>query len=92
MITQLEWIHIFCFKLTCINPSDGIQTLATNGLKQKIFNSNLSLVSQELFSNDYKKISGMIFSITFEIIFSKYLFKGFIEFGYHTIRQWYDIR
>ena len=50
--TQFEWIHITCFKLACINPSDGFQTLATSSLKHRIFSSNLSLVSQELFSNN----------------------------------------
>ena len=46
-------------KVACINPSDGFQTLATNDLKPWIFSSNLLLVSQELFSNDYKKARGI---------------------------------
>ena len=44
------------FNLDCINRSDALQTLATNGSKLKIFSSNLLLVSQELFSNDNKKV------------------------------------
>ena len=47
LITQLQWMHILYFKLACINPSDRFQTLATNGLKPRIFSSNLLLVSQE---------------------------------------------
>ena len=56
IITQLEWIHILYFNLECINSSDGFQTLAISGSKPRIFNSNLLLVSQKLFSNDYKKV------------------------------------
>ena len=47
IITQLQWMHILYFKLACINPSDRFHTLATNGLKPRIFSSNLLLVSQE---------------------------------------------
>ena len=79
--------YIYCFKLSCINLSYGFQTLATNGLKQRILSSNLSLLSQELFSNDYKKVSGIDIFDNFRNFVSKYLFKGFEEFGYHTIRK-----
>ena len=44
IVTQLEWIQILYFELACINASDGFQTLANNGLKSRIFSSNLSLV------------------------------------------------
>ena len=73
IIAQLEWIHNF--KLACINPLDGFQTLAINGLKPRIFSSNLILVSQELFSNDYKKVSGINIFKTFWSFVVKYLFK-----------------
>ena len=55
IITQLGWIHILYCSLACINPLDGFETLATKGLKPRIFSSNFLLVSQEFFSNDYKK-------------------------------------
>ena len=74
IIAQLEWIHILYFKLACINPLDGFQTLAINGLKPRIFSSNLILVSQELFSNDYKKVSGINIFKTWSFVV-KYLFK-----------------
>ena len=66
IITQLDWIHILYSKLACINPSDGFQTLTTDGLKTRIFSSNLLLVSQELFSNNYEKVSGVDISVTFK--------------------------
>ena len=75
------------FKLVCINPSDGFRTLATILLKQRIFSSNLSLVSQQLFSYNYKKVNGIDVFNNFRNFVLKYLIKGFIEFGYHTIRQ-----
>ena len=59
IITKFKWVHILYFKLTCINPLDGFQIVANNGLKPRIFSSNLLLVPQELFSNDYKKVSGI---------------------------------
>ena len=55
-------------KLTCINPSDGFQTFATNSIKPRTFSSNLLLISEELFSNDYKKVNGIDISVTFEIL------------------------
>ena len=64
-----EQIHILNFNLDCINPSDGFQTLATNGSKPRIFSSNFLLVSQELFSSDVD-----IFG-NFRNLVSKYLFK-----------------
>ena len=75
IITKLEWIHILYFNLACINPSDGFQTLATNSLKPRIFSSNLLSVSQELFSNDYKKVSGINIFSNFRNFVAKYLFK-----------------
>ena len=63
----IEQIHILYFNLDCINLSDGFQTLATNSSKPRVFSSNLLLVSQELFSDDYKKYAISIFSVTFEI-------------------------
>ena len=74
-ITQLEWIHILSLNLECINPSDGFQTLATNGSKPMIFSSNLLLVSQELFSNDYKKVCDINIFGNFRNFIAKYLFK-----------------
>ena len=53
----------------------GFQTLATNGLNPSVFSSNLLLASQELFSNNYKKLSGIdIFSNSQKFV-AKYLFK-----------------
>ena len=63
------------FKLACINPLDGFQTLATNGLKPMIFSSNLLLVSQELLSNGYKKVRGIDIFSNFRNFVAKYLFK-----------------
>ena len=63
------------FKLACINPLDGFQTLATNGLKPMIFSSNLLLVSQELLSNGYKKVRGIDIFNNFRNFVAKYLFK-----------------
>ena len=72
---QLEWIHILYLNLECINPSDGFQTLATNGSKPMIFSSNLLLVSQELFSNDYKKVYDIDIFGNFQSFVAKFLFK-----------------
>ena len=47
----------------------------------------MALISQELFSNDYKKVSGIDIFSKFQNFVSKYLFKEFVEFGYHAIRQ-----
>ena len=74
IITKLEWIHILYFNLACI-WIDGFQTLATNSLKPRIFSSNLLSVSQELFSNDYKKVSGINIFSNFRNFVAKYLFK-----------------
>ena len=75
VITQFERIHILYVKLACKNPLDGFSTLATNGLKPRNFSLSLLLVSQELFTNTYKKRSGIdIFSI-FRNFVAKYLFK-----------------
>ena len=72
---KLEWIHIIIFKLVWINPLGGFQTLATNGLNPSVFSSNLLLASQELFFNNYKKLSGIdIFSNSQKFV-AKYLFK-----------------
>ena len=69
-------MQILYFKLACINPSDRFQILATNGLKPRIFSSSLLLVSQELFSNDYKKVSGIDIFNNFRNFAAKYLFKN----------------
>ena len=72
---KLEWIHILIFKLVWINPLVGSQTLTTNGLHPSVFSSNLLLAPQELFSNNYKKVSGIdIFSNSQKFV-AKYLFK-----------------
>ena len=89
---QLEWINILYFKLVCINSLDGFQSLATNGFKQRIFSSNLSLVYLELFSDGYKKEAVSIFLVTSKILSKNTYSKAFVEHGYHTIRQWYDIQ
>ena len=68
-------MHILYFKLACFNPSDRFHTLATNGLKPRIFSSNLLLVSQELFSNDYKKVCDINIFGNFRNFIAKYLFK-----------------
>ena len=62
------------FNLDCINRSDALQTLATNGSKLKIFSSNLLLVSQELFSNDNKKVWDIDIFVNFRNLAAKYLF------------------
>ena len=74
IVTQLGQIHILYFNLDCINFSDALQTLATNGSKLKIFSSNLLLVSQELFSNDYKKVWDIDIFGNFRNLAAKYLF------------------
>ena len=63
------------FKFACINPADGFQTLATNGLRPRIFSSDLLLVSQELFSNGYKKVNGIDVFSNLRNFVAKYLFK-----------------
>ena len=55
MTTKLESMHMLYLNMACINPSEEFQTLATNGLKARVFSSNLLLVSLEMLSNDYKK-------------------------------------
>ena len=65
--TTIEQIHILYFNLDCINPSDGFQTLTNNSSKPGAFSSNLLLVSQELFSDNYKKYAISMFPVTFEI-------------------------
>ena len=68
-------MHILYFKFACINPADGFRTLATNGLKPRIFSSDLLLVSQELFSNGYKKVSGIDVFSNLRNFVAKHLFK-----------------
>ena len=72
---KLEWIHIIIFKLVWINPLGGFQTLATNGLNPSVFSSNLLLASQELFSNNYKNLSGIDICSNSQKFVAKYLFK-----------------
>ena len=80
-------MHIRYFKLVCINRSNRLQTSATNGLKQRTFSSNLSLGSQELFSNDYRKVSGIDIFCDIQNFVSQCLFKGFVEYRCYTIRR-----
>ena len=68
-------MHILYVNLEWINPSEGLQILATNGSKPMIFNSNLLLVSQELFSNDYKKVYDIDIFGNFRSFVAKFLFK-----------------
>ena len=70
IITQLERIHILYFNLDCINLSDGFQTF-----KPRIFSSNLLFVSQELFSNDCKKVCDIDIFGNFRNLVAKHLFK-----------------
>ena len=72
-------MHILYFRSVYINPLGEFQTLATNVLKQRIFSSNLSLVSEKLFSNTYKKVSVIDIFNNFRNFVSKYLFEGFEE-------------
>ena len=44
-------------------------------LKPRIFSSNMLLVSEELFSNDYKKVSSIDIFSNFRNFGAKYLFK-----------------
>ena len=65
----------------------GFQTLATNGLKQRIFSSDLLYVSQELFYNTYRKVISIDIFKNLRNFVSKCLFQGFIEQGYYKIGQ-----
>ena len=52
-----------------------------------IFSSHLSLASQEWLHNIHKKVSGFDIFNNFQSFVSKWLFTGFVEYGYHKVRQ-----